>query len=319
MPAAMTPLVSVVIPTRNRPDLVVRAVRSVLAQTFASFEVNVVIDGPDPLTERRLATINDERLNIITLMKSVGGSEARNIGVRNARGEWIAFLDDDDEWFSEKLDKQIAAANRQKTRYPVIASRLIARTPRRDYIWPTRLPDPSEPLCEYLFVRKSFFFGEALLQTSTLFTNRELLLKIPFVPGMKKHQDWDWILHVARQDGTSVEILPEVLAVWHIEENRESVSGECMWRYSLEWIANSRNLVTDRAYSSFIVTQVASQAALQSEWKAFWPLLREIFRTGSPRIVDVVTYLVVWLIPQNIRRRAKAFFTGNRGRYKENL
>jgi glycosyltransferase involved in cell wall biosynthesis len=237
------PLVSVVIPTRNRPDMVVRAVRSVLRQTFASFEIIVVIDGPDPLTEQRLTAIDDERLNTILLTKSAGGSEARNTGARNARGEWVAFLDDDDEWFPEKLEKQIAAARRQRTRYPVIACRLIARTPRRDYVWPTRLPGPSEPLCEYLFVRKSFFFGEGLLLTSTLLMSRELMQKIPFRAGLKKHQDSDWVLRAVREEGASLEVIDEPLSIWHIEENRATISGERMWSHSLEWLRNNRGLI----------------------------------------------------------------------------
>src|SRR5271155_4502466 len=73
-------------------------------------EVIVVIDGEDQATEKLLAGFEDARLQVIPLAVNVGGSEARNIGVRTENGEWIAFLDDDDEWFPHKIAMQLEAA-----------------------------------------------------------------------------------------------------------------------------------------------------------------------------------------------------------------
>src|SRR5215475_1696049 len=82
------PEVSVVIPTRSRPDLVLRAVRSVLGQTMTDLEVVVVIDGPDPDTEAALETLGDPRVRTVPLDVSSGAPTARNIGVRAARAPW---------------------------------------------------------------------------------------------------------------------------------------------------------------------------------------------------------------------------------------
>ena len=89
-------LISVVIPTRRRPELLLRAIESVLRQTYDQMEILVVIDGPDEATREALRGVQDSRLRVIALPESVGGSDARNTGVQNAKGEWIAFLDDDD-------------------------------------------------------------------------------------------------------------------------------------------------------------------------------------------------------------------------------
>ncbi len=97
------PLVSVVIPTRNRPHLVGRAVRSALAQTLDAIEVIVVVDGPDEATLQALRQIDDARLRVKTLPRNLGPGEARNAGVGEAQSRWIAFLDDDDEWFPRNL------------------------------------------------------------------------------------------------------------------------------------------------------------------------------------------------------------------------
>src|ERR1700678_4760251 len=104
-------VVSAVIPTRGRPELLCRAVRSALAQTLRQIEVVVVIDGEDPATSIALDELaqQDGRLRVLALGASVGGSAARNRGVDAASGEWIAFLDDDDEWLPGKLQAQFDA------------------------------------------------------------------------------------------------------------------------------------------------------------------------------------------------------------------
>ena len=116
------PTVSVVIPTRNRPDLVVRAVRSALEQTFGDLEVVVIMDGPDAATKAALAKIHDIRLRSLELPLSLGGAAARNAGVRAATGEWIAFLDDDDEWLAGKLARQLEVAHESEAPEPIIFS-----------------------------------------------------------------------------------------------------------------------------------------------------------------------------------------------------
>ena len=173
-------LVSAVIPTRNRPELVRKAAWSALHQSHARMEVIVVIDGEDRATEECLAGIDDARLRVISLAVNMGGSEARNVGVRAARGEWIAFLDDDDEWLPPKIGLQLDAARASDGAYPVISSRLVVRTPALDFAGPLRLCEAEKPLSENLFCRNEFSDGAYVMQTSTLFMRREMMLAVPF-------------------------------------------------------------------------------------------------------------------------------------------
>ena len=114
------PRVTAVIPTRNRADLVCRAVESVLSQTMPELECVVVVDGPDPATSEALARITDSRLKVLALEHNVGGCEARNTGIREARGEWIALLDDDDEWQPTKIEKQLLAAEATTSKFALV-------------------------------------------------------------------------------------------------------------------------------------------------------------------------------------------------------
>src|ERR1700687_3739953 len=159
------PTVSVVIPTRHRPELVVRAVRSALGQTFRNLEVLVVIDGPDLATAGALREVRDPRLRLLQLSQSVGGAGARNEGVKAAGGEWVAFLDDDDEWLAVKLDRQLQIARQSYAREPILACRLIASTPSGRYVWPRRMIRPGEHVSDFVMSRTDLFQGEGLLQT----------------------------------------------------------------------------------------------------------------------------------------------------------
>lgn len=99
--------VSVVIPTYNRAHLLPRAMRSVLAQTWSDIEVIVVDDGSIDETPDVVRRVRDARVRLIRLDRNGGAARARNEGVRAASGEWVAFLDSDDEWVREMLELQV--------------------------------------------------------------------------------------------------------------------------------------------------------------------------------------------------------------------
>lgn len=306
----MEEMISVVIPTLNRPILVKRAIASALTQTYKNIEVIVVVDGPDEVTLRALDDVYGPRVRILPLPENVGGSDARNAGVREARGKWIAFLDDDDEWFPHKLSEQMKAACDADSPFPIIACVADIITPRGRYQWPRRFPKPGQPISEYLFVRNSVFQGEGFLPTPTLLVKRELMQLVPFSSGLKKHQDWDWILRVAQLDAVSFKIVPEPLVKIYFEEARISVSSTNRWKFSLEWLRANRSLFTPKAYSCFIASQIVPPAANGSEWKAFVPLLLEMYRFGKMRAFDLFLFLGFWLAPQTVRRKIRAVCMG---------
>src|SRR3989344_3645191 len=102
------PKVSVIIPTHNRPELLKRAVNSVLSQTYTDLEIVVVDDGLEKRADETVNNFDDSRLKYIQHSEEKGGSVARNTGIKSASGEFIAFLDDDDEWVPYKLATQMA-------------------------------------------------------------------------------------------------------------------------------------------------------------------------------------------------------------------
>ena len=306
-----SPEISVLIPTRNRPELVKRAIASVQAQTFENYEIIVTIDGPDPETEASLESLKEPRLRWIVHPENRGLPAARETGILNARGDWIAYLDDDDEWMPAKLERQLAVAKASQYPLPIVASQTIGRTARGDFTWPRRSPTAAEPLSEYLFVRKSFFYGEATLQPSTYFVKKDLLLQTLPDPDVKMHEDWNWLFHALVIEGAGIEFVEQPLSIWYRPQGHAQMSNDNQWDYSLNWIRSVKHLVTPKAYAGFLMSHVGSQAALNGLREQFWPILSEAYREGPPGAMDTFLYLLMWILPSKLRGDIRAFVVKN--------
>lgn len=106
------PKVSVIIPTYNREDFIEETIQSVLDQTYKDFEIIVVDDGSTDNTKKKLEKFNS-KIKLIE-QKNSERAVSRNNGIKNAQGEYIAFLDSDDLWFKNKLEKQVEVLDKNK-------------------------------------------------------------------------------------------------------------------------------------------------------------------------------------------------------------
>ncbi len=166
------PFVSVIIPVYNREKFIERAINSVLKQTYRNFEIIVVNDGSNDNTANILQKYAT-KIRIMTLPVNKGVSYARNIGIRYAMGEYVAFLDSDDEWLENKLEEQIAYVNRHKQIKILQTEEIWIRNGKRvnplkkhkkyeGYIYPKCLPlciiSPSSVLIKREILKKVGWF-----------------------------------------------------------------------------------------------------------------------------------------------------------------
>jgi glycosyltransferase involved in cell wall biosynthesis len=304
--------VSVVIPTCNRPQLATRAAASALAQTHTALEVIVVVDGPDEETVKELSGIADPRLRVVVLPARGRAPHARNVGAREARGRYVAFLDDDDEWLPSKIATQLALAAASPAALPVVASRLINRTPRADSIMPRRLPSPGEPLSEYFTVRRGLFYGDGFIQTSTIMAPAELMRAVPFTENLRRQQELDWTLRAVRHEGVELIYAPEPLVLWHQDEDRHRISLEMPYEQQLAWLQGNRELFTPRAYAAFTLSVLSSMAAPSRDGKRFRELLAEARGNGRPGALDYLTHMQIWALPPSLRHRVRDMIVSRR-------
>jgi len=244
------PVLSVVIPTRNRPARLVRAVRSALDQTLREIEVIVVIDGEHGCESAdALVRLNDDRVRWIVLSEKAGGAEARNIGIRNARSAWIALLDDDDEWLPLKLEMQMAAAREcgGEQQLVVTCQHIYRAEGAADVVRPRRLPRPGEAPCEFMFDYLCYF------QTSTFVCSKELMLKIPFTKDLPFFQDIDWFLRALRGPDARLIVVAHPLSIYYAPEKRVTITSSLSWKARVNWGRANQHLMNKRSYSRFIV------------------------------------------------------------------
>jgi glycosyltransferase involved in cell wall biosynthesis len=261
----VNPLVSAIIPTRNRPEIVCRAVRSVLAQTYTNLEVIVVVDGPDPATVSALEALHTSQLRIIALDSNVGGSEARNIGIRASRGKWVALLDDDDEWLPLKIEQQVRQALEVDCALVFVGCQFIARDRFGDRIRPHKAYDPARSFSDYLFCRDSLRVGTGYMQTSTWLISSPLAKAVPFTPGLKRNQDSDWMLHAMAVPGAQFRLVSEPLTIFHSEEEIGRISKKPDWMFQYTWGVSNRAYFSNDAFAFFLCTICAEDAAKQKK------------------------------------------------------
>lgn len=201
---AIVPLVTVIIPTRNRVRLLGRAIESVLSQTFHDYELIVVDDGSTDSTRELLDAFHGRLLPLYQVHRGV--SAARNLGIANSRGDLLAFLDSDDEWLPEKLSRQVALFDRRNASY-------ICHT---NEIW---LRDGKEVPQKKIHEKQGGRFFEralerCLISPSSAIVTRGLIDKVGwFDEDLPAAEDYDLWLRITAFH--AVTFVPEPLVIKH--------------------------------------------------------------------------------------------------------
>lgn len=272
--------VTAVIPTIGRPSLR-RAVASVLRQTEKVLPL-VVLDDPDGLAQvrRRLDGLDYE---LLLTEGRQGAAAARNLGVRLAQTQYVAFLDDDDEWLAEKTETQLADAGAET----VVSSRamLIGATSR---IVPELLyrTDGRESLADYVLDRSTVRLRRHFMQSSTLLCPRQAALDVPWAEHLSRHQDWDWVIRLEAA-GMSLVQRSEVLARV-FQGSHYSISCSPDWRASRAWIESLDARVSKQAVGDFTASVVARGAFASGAWRQGARALLSGLHAGAHRAAVLV-------------------------------
>jgi glycosyltransferase involved in cell wall biosynthesis len=215
-----SPLVSVIMPCYNRADIIGSAVHCLQRQTFCDWELIVVDDGSkDDIAAAMGAFCGDSRIRLVRHPVNRGASAARNTGMAAASGRFIAFLDSDDEWLPEKLQRQVAATMRSKDPDNVfcVTQSWIILSDRRRIIRPLKGPMPGRSFAEFLYADGGF------AQTSTFFLSTALARRFPFREHLRQMEDHLFFIEVGRS-GAEYVLVPEPLSVWHNDDRLDRAS-----------------------------------------------------------------------------------------------
>jgi glycosyltransferase involved in cell wall biosynthesis len=292
----MHPRASVVIPVFNRAGRVLPALQSVQSQTFRDFECIVVDDGSaDGEALRRVVEgLGDERFRYVR-RDNGGGGAARNSGIDEAKGEIVAFLDSDDRWLPEKLERDVeAGAGRRVVFSPVLVERRGRIVGRR----PSTAPRAGERISEYLACRDGF------TQTSTMAMPAGLARQVRFDEAIPFGQDTDFAIRLAAA-GAEFHMIAEPAVVMLDDETGDRVSRSSDWQEVLAWADRRRTTLGERAYHAFRGWHVARMAAESGDYMIALGCYGAALSSGafSPRLA--VKAFGQILIPRSIYSRLR--------------
>lgn len=246
---AGAPFFSIVIPAWNRQALIGRTINSCLAQDFADFEIVVVDDGSSDDTCGAVMAFGDPRIRYVW-QANAGASAARNRGGAEARGQYLAFLDSDDEFLPGKLSAFHAAIAAAGPGYCWYSPLWFHRGDGNRLAKPTRAIGEGEPVGDYLFA------AEGLMQTSTLVIPRDLFLKVGFDPALRTLEDLDLCLRLEAAGGR-FRMVDGPQVVWYDDTPVGRLSYTVTPDHVLAWAGQARGLMTPRARAGFLARHAA--------------------------------------------------------------
>jgi glycosyltransferase involved in cell wall biosynthesis len=283
----MLSLVSVVIPTFNRRHLILRAIESVVRQTYPRVEVIVVDDASTDGTVEFLESRRFKRpFRVIRLEQNSGPSAARNKGIAHASGKYVALLDSDDYWLPGKLTGQVEAAERSSDpdRILIYSASVILRR-NETIVRPRRGIGEDEPIADYLFCNGGYLGPSAVMVSSAM------ALAVPFPVDLRLHEDWDWYIRL-QQRGTRFVMVPEALCVFD-DRATQGRASQPRPGASLAVAAQWEPVISRRAYLAF-VARIAPHLRGTASLRAAWLILAAYAggAIGSWQLISLLGSLV---------------------------
>lgn len=186
------PVISVITATYNRSHLLGRCIQSVLNQTFQDFELIIVDDGSTDDTEKIVSNLSNEKVKYVRHQKNQGGAPARNTGIRLAKGDYIAILDDDDEWMPEILEKQMKVFYTAPLEVGAVYTRYKRYDSLGDFLPPPKVAKKEGDLFKQLL-------DACCIQWQTVLIKRECFDKVGLISeSMLYSRDWDFLLRISQ-------------------------------------------------------------------------------------------------------------------------
>nr|BDT26858.1 glycosyltransferase [Bacteriovorax sp. HI3] len=207
-------LVSIIVPTHNRAELLELAIHSVLKQTYKNWEIIIIADACVDHTSATLEKYKGyENIFSFESREPLGGGGARNFALKKARGEFVAFLDDDDEWLPEKLEKQVEAINSEK--YAIIGCNYFSVD-----------QNGSRKISAHgVYTLKDLHRSNFIGSFSFALTRSSYLKNISINPDLKACQDWDLWVKILTLSGLDAIVIDNVLVNYSNDDSRPRLTN----------------------------------------------------------------------------------------------
>lgn len=203
----MQELVSIITPLYNAEEYISKTAQSVLEQSYPHWEWIVVDDGSIDNSYTTIETFKDPRIRLYKNCKNKGVVETRNYALSLAQGQYISFLDSDDCWHKDKLDKQLSFMKKENLVISFHSYQKFSGDKMGQVIH-------AKPSVSYRDMLRSNYIG-----CLTCMVNKEKVGSLKMIEGYKAREDWIFWLEILKKNKTVARSLPDVLAYYRIVEN----------------------------------------------------------------------------------------------------
>ncbi|MBN9564697.1 MAG: glycosyltransferase family 2 protein [Alphaproteobacteria bacterium] len=274
----MLPFVSVIVTCYNRANTIERAIKSVCTQIHSNIEIIIVDDASTDNSLAVIASMRDPRLIFIANSANKGVGGAKNVGIQAAKGDYIAFLDSDDEWLPEKLAKQLAFIGKGQNQV-CFTECFIQREDGKQFL---RTYENFKSSLEAIASGEMYNFGSTLLAHRSCFESVGMIDET-----LKRFEDRAWVLKYTIEHGDFV-VVPEPLAIIYSSgwPTYQAVLSSCDGFWEL-----SQRLVQISKYRCLIQGSLGYERAVAAfrsgqKWAAFKVLLK--IMTYYPQFIPVL-------------------------------
>ena len=229
--------ISIIIPAYNAPSELQRAIKSVLSQTFQEFEILVVDDGSDEDLEFVCNAFKDPRIRFIKNEVHRNANAARNTGIQEAKGGYLAMLDADDEFLPNHLERRIQKM--EEWDCDAIFGSAIVHTQNHQAIQLSRDTREGEAMVNYLL-------SDGFAPTPSLFFKSSAAKLIQWDEMLERHQDFDYLVRFAEQFTLRVDFEPTVTIHWEMHEGKNFRLDSC-----IAFINKYRHMIDARTYAAY--------------------------------------------------------------------
>lgn len=210
------PLVSIIIPTFNRPDILPDTINNVLAQTWQNTQIIIIDDGTSINTMEVVESYNDSRILYKNTKGNLGCAGARIFGVQFSKGDYITFLDDDDEWENNNLKHQLQIFQKNPTLDIVMCGYQVQSDNTEKHIY--NMETFAINFKQMIHQRPGPFF-QCCMFTNKILENIENLLDRNAVPS----EDWDFFMNLAMRN-PSIGYSPHIDFKWNYSKSSQSAN-----------------------------------------------------------------------------------------------
>lgn len=320
----MDPLVSVVIPVFNRAAIIADAIKSCLAQSYPHLELLLVDDcSDDDLEGALLPWAQNPSVRLLRHERNRGVSAARNTGVGAAKGAYVAFLDSDDAWLPEKLERQIALARLQESPSFIIGTLTRVVGANQDVtVRPKRRKPKDVPLGDYLFVHKAQgrletvayqrepLLGGLFAQTSSWLLPRALALATPFRTDLNQYEDIAFLVDLDDQ-GAAFLLVEEPLTVQQNDDRPGRLGASDDLARGRQFLDAVGGSLSTEARLGFEAGYLAHQHWKQNPLRALSITLRAFLKgaIGTKSVLGILSRCLLGQASQKLlRNRLRGWF-----------